>query len=318
MNEILPWVGFNTFVIVMLAVDLGVFHRRPHEISMSEAAIWTGVWITLAVGFGFGILAVQGRGAALQYFTGYLIEKSLSVDNMFVFVLIFSYFQVPSRLQHRVLYWGVLGALVMRGAMIAAGAYLIHRFDWVLYVFGGFLVVTGIRLAVREPEVHPERNPVVRFLDTVLPLTEEYQGKHFIVKPENDSDTWFGYAATPLLIVLVTVELTDLIFAVDSIPAIFGITRDVFIVYTSNVFAILGLRALYFLLKGVVDRFHYLRYGLAAVLSFVGVKMLLEDLVEIPVWMSLGVVILLVGSSMLFSLASAGSEGGARPGDGHV
>lgn len=300
------WVGFTGFVVVLLVIDLVVVHRKPHVVSMREATIWTAIWIALGLGFCLVILHFEGPAPALEYLTGYLIEKSLSLDNIFLFVVIFGYFDVPDRLQHKVLFWGILSALVLRGVMIGAGAYLIHHFDWVLYVFGGFLVLTGLRLAIREETgVEPERNPVIRFVKSWLPVTDRYEGARFFVRRRgNARESWLGRAATPLFIVLIAVETTDVIFALDSIPAIFAVTRDPFIVYSSNVFAILGLRSLYFVLAGVVHKFYYLRYGLAAVLVFVGAKMLVEHVYEPPIVLSLAVVAGLIGISLVASLLS--------------
>jgi len=301
MDQIWLWVGFNVFVLAMLAVDLLVFHKDAHEVSLREAAVWSAVWIALALVFGTGIAVRMGREPGLEYLTGYVIEKALSVDNIFVFVLIFSYFRVPARYQHRVLFWGILGALVMRGAMIAAGAYLITHFHWIVYVFGAFLVLTGIRMGTQtEHSIEPGSNPVIRLVRRLLPVTNVYHGQHFFVREEiGGVPRW---VATPLFIVLVLVETTDLIFAVDSIPAIFAITQDPFIVYTSNVFAILGLRALYFLLAGVIHRFHYLKVGLAIVLVFVGSKMLLVDVRPVPIGLSLAVIASVLGASVAASL----------------
>jgi tellurite resistance protein TerC len=293
------WIAFNVFVVGMLILDLGVFHRHAHRVSLREAGTWSAVWIALALLFNAGIYYIQGTQPALEFFTGYLIEKALSVDNIFVFVLVFSYFRVPAEYQHRVLFWGVLGALLMRGAMIAAGAYLIATFHWIVYVFGAFLVLTAIRMAMqKEMNIEPEANPVIRLVRRFTPITSEYRGQKFFVKDNG------RVCATPLFLVLVMVETTDLIFAVDSIPAIFAITQDTFIVYTSNVFAILGLRALYFLLAGVITKFHFLKLGLSVVLGWVGVKMLLSDVYDIPLPLSLGVIALVlavsVAASMLF------------------
>lgn len=301
MDDIWLWVGFNIFVLAMLAVDLGVFHRDAHTVSIREASIWTSVWITLALVFNYGIYHFMGSQAGLEFLTGYLIEKALSVDNIFVFVLIFSYFRVPTKYQHRVLFWGILGALLMRGAMIGAGAYLISNFHWVIYIFGGFLVFTGIRMAVhQEHDIDPEANPVLRLIRRVMPISPKYEGQKFFTKVTRNG--MVKRAATPLFVVLVLVETTDLIFAVDSIPAIFAVTQDPFLVYTSNVFAILGLRALYFLLAGVIEKFHYLKLGLSVVLVFVGAKMLLVDLVEVPISLSLGIIALVLGASVGLSL----------------
>jgi len=300
-DQIWVWIAFNLFVLAMLAIDLLVFHKEAQEVRLKEAAIWSTFWVLLALVFGAGVYAWMGPEAGLQYLTGYVIEKALSVDNIFVFVLIFSYFRVPARYQHRVLFWGILGALVMRGAMIAAGAYLIHQFHWVIYVFGAFLVFTGLRMATQtEHDIEPEANPVIRLVRAVVRVSGTYHGQKFFVRQEVDGRRRF--VATPLLVVLVLVETTDLIFAVDSIPAIFAITQDPFIVYTSNIFAILGLRALYFLLAGVIHKFHYLKLGLAAVLVFVGVKMLITDVYQVPVGLSLAVIALVLGTSVAASL----------------
>ena len=301
MDQLWIWIAFNLFVLAMLAVDLLVFHKEAHEVRLKEAAAWSILWVGLALLFGAGVYVRMGPEAGLQYLTGYLIEKALSVDNIFVFVLIFSYFRVPARYQHRVLFWGILGALMMRGAMIAAGAYLIHQFHWIIYVFGAFLVFTGARMATQtEHDIEPESNPVIRLIKSIYPVTTTYHGQKFFVRQEVEGR--MRSVATPLFVVLVLVETTDLIFAVDSIPAIFAITQDPFIVYTSNIFAILGLRALYFLLAGVIHRFHYLKLGLAAVLVFVGIKMLLADLYPVPVGLSLGVIALVLGASVVASL----------------
>jgi tellurite resistance protein TerC len=303
MDQIWLWVGFNVLVLAMLAVDLGVFHRDAHEVRLKEAAAWTGVWVTLALVFNYGVFHFGGRQAGLEFLTGYLIEKALSVDNIFVFVLLFSYFQVPSKYQHRVLFWGIIGALLMRGGMIFAGAALIERFHWIIYVFGGFLVVTGIRMALqRETHVDPDANPVLRLLKRIIPVTSGYQGQALFVRGEAKPGSRLRWMATPLFVVLVAVETTDLVFAVDSIPAIFAVTSDPFLVYTSNVFAILGLRSLYFLLAGVIHRFHFLKLGLSAVLAFVGGKMLLADVYEVPIGVSLGVIAVVLAISVVASL----------------
>jgi tellurite resistance protein TerC len=254
----------------MLALDLGVFHRKAHVVTLRESLTWTVVWVALALIFNLGVWHYSGSQKAIEFFTGYVIEKSLSVDNVFVFALLFSYFAVPTLYQHKVLFWGILGALVMRAVMIGVGAALIERFAWIIYVFGAFLILTGIKMIVkREQEMHPERNPLVSGFKRIMPVTSDYRGDRFFVKESGRR------YATPLFVVLLLVEFTDLIFAVDSIPAIFAVTRDPFIVYTSNVFAILGLRSLYFALAGVMDKFHLLKIGLGVVLAFVGVKMLL-------------------------------------------
>jgi tellurite resistance protein TerC len=279
------WVGFHIFVIVMLVLDLGVFHRKAHVIRIREAVIWSGVWISLALLFNVLIYFWQGPEVALQFLTGYLIEKSLSVDNIFLFLLLFTYFRVTPDYQHKVLFWGIVGALLLRAIFIAAGVTLISKFHWVIYLFGGFLVLSGIRMATqKEGEIHPEHNPVLRLFRRWMPVTDEYHGDRFFIKREGRR------YATPLFVVLLVVETTDLIFAVDSIPAILAITLDPFIVYTSNVFAILGLRALYFALAGMLQLFHYLHYGISAILVFVGLKMLLTDIHKVPVTMALGVI----------------------------
>ena len=290
------WLAFNAFVLVMLALDLGVFHRKAHEVSFREAATWSVVWVTLALAFNAAIWWLWGADRGLEFLTGYLIEKSLSVDNIFVFVMLFTFFGVPTRYQHRVLFWGILGALVMRGAFIAAGAYMLQQFHWVIYLFGGILVLTGIKMARRVEAYDPTKNPVLKLARRVLPLTPQYHGQRFWVK---DAGRW---VATPLFLVLLLVEVTDLVFAIDSIPAIFAVTQEPFLVYTANVFAILGLRSMYFLLAGVVHRFVYLKYGLAAVLVFVGAKMMLVDVYKLPVTISLAVVGTLIGASIAASL----------------
>ena len=297
MESLWLWVGFNVFVLGMIALDLLVFHRDAHAVSMKEAAGWSVFWIVLALVFNGGVFHFAGRETGLEFLTGYLIEKALSVDNIFVFVLIFSYFGVPAKYQHRVLFWGILGALLMRGAMIGLGAALIQQFHWILYVFGAFLIFTGLRMATQdEAAIEPESNPVLRLVRRLVPVSDEYSGERFFVRKDAQ------WVATPLFVVLVLVETTDLIFAVDSIPAIFAVTQDAFIVYTSNVFAILGLRALYFLLAGVIHKFHFLKLGLSAVLVFVGTKMLIADLYHVPVGVSLAVVGTLIGGSAAASL----------------
>lgn len=284
-HEIYWWIGFNLFVLAMLALDLGVFHRKSHEVSVKEALIWTGVWVGLAMAFNVGLYYLRGGEAGLAFLTGYLIEKSLSVDNVFVFYLIFTCCAVPKAYQHRVLFWGITGALVMRALLIWAGITLINAFHWVIYVFGAFLIITGIRMAfTKSKEVCLEDNRVLRLFRRLVPTTQDYEGDRFLVRKHGK------LLATPLLTVLIMVETTDLVFAVDSIPAILAITTDPFIVYTSNVFAILGLRALFFALAGVVGMFAYLHYGFSAILAFVGVKMVIVDFVKIPIGVSLGVI----------------------------
>ena len=293
------WVAFNAFVLLMLALDLGVFHRKAHDVSLREASIWSTVWVVLALGFAGAVYAWWGPASALQFLTGYVIEKSLSVDNIFVFVMLFSYFAVPTPYQHRVLFWGILGALVMRGAFIGAGTYLLQQFHWVIYVFGAILLVTGIKLALRSAAYDPADNPVLKLARRVLPLTPQLHGQRFWVK---EGTRW---VATPLFLVLLLVEATDVVFAIDSIPAIFAVTNEPFLVYTANVFAILGLRTMYFLLAGVVHRFVYLKYGLAAVLVFVGAKMILTDVYKVPIIVSLAVIAALIAGSIVASLAAS-------------
>jgi tellurite resistance protein TerC len=293
-----PWIGFNVFVLLMLALDLGVFNRKSHVISVKESISWTLVWIALALTFNLGIGHFMGNDKALEFLTGYVIEKSLSVDNIFVIALLFSYFSVPPRYQHKVIFWGILGALVMRATMIAVGAKLIAEFAWIIYIFGAFLILTGIKMIVKqETDIHPEQTFVVRLFRRFIPVTRDYHDGHFFVRQQG------ALMATPLFIALLVVEFTDLIFAVDSIPAIFAVTRDPFIVYTSNVFAILGLRSLYFALAGVLDKFHYLKFGLGLVLTFVGIKMLLgHSPWRIDTHISLGVIILILTGSVIASL----------------
>ena len=302
------WIGFNVFVLAMLALDLGVFHRKAHVVSIRESITWTVVWVALALLFNAGVWHYAGSQKGLEFFTGYLIEKSLSVDNVFVFALLFSYFAVPPLYQHKVLFWGILGALVMRAVMIVAGAALITKFAWIIYVFGAFLILTGIKMIVkREEELHPERNPVVKWFKKFMPVTSDYREDKFFVR-ENGIRM-----ATPLFVVLLLVEVSDVIFAMDSIPAIFAVTTDTFIVYTSNVFAILGLRSLYFALAGVMDKFHYLKIGLGVVLTFVGVKMLLAHTAyKIDTLISLGVIVTVLAVSVVASLVRP-KKGGPSP-----
>jgi tellurite resistance protein TerC len=292
----LLWLIFNLFVLATIALDLGVFHRRPHKMKTREALIWTFIWIGLSIAFGLGVIRFSGEQCGLEFFTGYVIEKALSVDNLFLFLVIFRTFAVDEKIQHRLLEWGIVGALMMRGAMIAAGAGLIERFSWVLYLFGAFLVFTGLHmLLAKKAEMHPEENRISRFARKYLRVTKEYEGSKFFVR--NGGKLF----ATPLFVALLIVEITDITLAVDSIPAIFGITRDPFIVYTSNVFAILGLRAMYFLLAGVLGRLRYLTAGLSFVLTFIGAKMIAEPWVHISVEISLGI----VAGILLVALASS-------------
>jgi tellurite resistance protein TerC len=291
------WILFNVFILAMLALDLGVFHRSAHAISIREAAIWSSVWIGLSLTFNFCLYLFAGPEPALAYLTGYLIEKALSVDNIFVMVLIFGYFKVEPKYQHRVLFWGIVGALVMRGIFIVLGAYLISHFHWVIYLFGALLVFTGTKMAFRDEEpFDAENNRLLKLARKLVPVSSQYHGKHFWIR-ENGK-----LFATPLLLVLIMVEFTDLVFAVDSIPAIFAVTTEPFLVYTSNVFAILGLRSLYFLLAGIVDQFRYLKYGLSFILVFVGVKMLLSDIQKVPIVASLVVIATALLISILLSL----------------
>lgn len=292
------WAVFNVFVIAMLVLDLRVFHRHAHEVKIREALLWSAFWIVLSLIFNVGIYMFEGSVVALEFFTGYIIEKSLSVDNLFVFLMIFSYFKVPAKYQHKVLFWGIVGALVMRAALIFVGVTLINQFHWVLYIFGAFLVFTGVKMALQDEtvEVHPERNLIVRIFKRIIPVTPGYHEGKFFIKVDGK------LYATLLFIVILVVETTDLVFALDSIPAIFAITRDPFIVYTSNVFAILGLRALYFALAGLLDLFHYLKFGLSIVLAFIGVKMLIEGFYEMPIAIALGVVAGVLTISILASI----------------
>ncbi|HMJ57013.1 MAG TPA: TerC family protein [Polyangiaceae bacterium] len=315
------WIGFIVFVLAMLLFDLGVINRKAHEIRVREALVWTGVWISLALAFNLGVYFWFGSERALEFLSGYLIEKALSVDNLFVFIVVFSVFAVPAKLQHRVLFWGILGALVMRALFIVLGAALLHKFHWIAYLFGGFLVYTGIKLLVqRADEVHPERNPLFRLFRRFVPSVGHYREGHFTVVEAGKR------YATPLLLVLVAIEATDIVFAVDSIPAIFAITTDPFIVFTSNIFAILGLRALYFALAGMMAKFHYLKVGLSLVLVFVGGKMLVAGVYKIPILPSLGVIVALLGGAIVASLLRPAKtppaplkppNDGPEPGDAH-
>ena len=291
------WVGFNVLILILIALDLGVFHRKSKVISVRSALYWSLGWIVTSLTFNVGVYYWFGYQSALEFLTGYLIEKSLSVDNIFVFAIIFNYFGVSTKYQYKVLYWGIIGALVMRGALIAVGAALISNFHWVIYILGAFLVYTGVKMAKEKGvSVHPERNPIINLAKKFLPITKEFHGNKFVIKVDGKR------IFTPLLIVLLVVEVTDLAFAVDSIPAIFAITTDAFIVYTSNVFAILGLRALYFALSGVLEMFHYLKFGLGAVLSFVGAKMLLSDVYDIPIPIALSVVAFILTIAIVVSI----------------
>jgi tellurite resistance protein TerC len=303
MGTPLLWIGFNLFVLTCVALDLGVFNRRLHQVGLREAGFFSLLWVALSVLFGLGILHYSGKQAGLEFFTGYLIEKALSVDNLFLFLVIFRTFAVDERLHHRMLEWGILGALAMRGAMIVAGAQLIQRFSWVLYVFGAFIVYAGIHmLFVKKEKVHPEQRAFFRFASKHLRVTRDYGGEHFFVR------TGGKLNATPLFLVLLVVEITDITLAIDSIPAVFGITQDPFIVYTSNVFAILGLRAMYFLLAGMLSRLRYLTVGLSFVLTFVGAKMIAHKWMDIPEHISLlvvaGILLLALAASLSFPVKS--------------
>jgi len=291
------WIFFNLFVLVMLALDLGVFHRKSHDVSVKEALTWTFVWIFLAMVFNGIIWYWRGQQQALEFFTGYLVEKALSVDNIFVFIVIFTYFGIPSKFQHKVLFWGIIGALIMRVIFIFAGAAMIEKFHFSIYFFGALLIFTGIKMfSNSHSKMEPEKNPVLKFFKKLMPVTSELHHDRFFVRLKGIRH------ATPLFLVLILIETTDLIFAVDSIPAILAITQDQFIVYTSNVFAILGLRSLYFALAGVVHRFWLLSFGLAIVLIFVGIKMLLVDVYKIPIEWSLMFIAAVITTSIVLSL----------------
>ncbi|MFL6236289.1 MAG: TerC family protein [Thermoanaerobaculia bacterium] len=293
----LHWGVFFLLIVGVLALDLGVLNRREHRIGLREALVWSVVWTAVGLAFNLWIAFRFGHQAGLEFLTGYVIERALSFDNIFVFVILFNYFAVPAEQQHRVLFWGILGALLSRGLFIGLGTALISRFEWLIFVFGAFLVYTGFKMfRSEEPEVHPEKNPVVRLFQRFVPLVGSYHGKRFLIRDGG------RVLATPLLLVLVVIEATDVIFAVDSIPAVFGVTRNTFIIFTSNIFAILGLRALYFLLAGLMVKFRYLGYGVGLVLVFVGSKMLGHEVVDIPPELSLGIVLGVLALSILASL----------------
>lgn len=297
------WISFNAFIFIMLVLDLGVFHKKAKKVTVKEALTWTGVWIGLAFAFNLFVYYQLGEEKAYEFITGYLIEKSLSIDNIFVFIMIFSYFHVPESAQHKVLFWGIAGALVMRIIFILAGIELIHQFHWLIYIFGGFLIFTGIKFVTQnEVQVRPERNPLVKAVRKIFRVTPDFVGNRFFVRLNNK--IW----ATPLFIVVVMIEASDIVFAVDSIPAILAISDDPFIVYTSNVFAILGLRSLYFALAGVEKHFRYLKYGLAVVLVFIGVKMCIADWYKIPVEISLSFIVLTLGMSLVASMVLQGKN----------
>lgn len=291
------WIGFNIFVLIMLALDLGVFHRKSHEVNIKEALIWSFVWISLALIFNYGVYLYMGKVKALEFFTGYVLEKSLSVDNIFVFILVFSFFKVPPSYQHKVLFWGILGALVMRVILIFSGVALLTKFHWLIYIFGAFLIFTGVKMLMqKDSHVEPDKNILVRLFKKFYPVTNEYHGDKFFVKINAKK------YATPMFVVLLVIEFTDLVFAVDSIPAILAITNDTFIVYTSNVFAILGLRSLYFALAGVMKYFRFLKIGLSIILVFVGVKMMIVDFYKFPISISLGIIVSILAISIITSL----------------
>lgn len=308
LDDVLLWGGFVAFILGMLILDLKVLHRDHHEVKIREALLWTVIWIVISLAFNLGVYFFMGTEKALEFLTGYLIEKSLSVDNIFVFILVFSYFKVDVRYQHEILFWGIMGALVMRAAFIFAGVALVTRLHWVIYIFGAFLVFIGIKMAFeKEKEIHPEKNPVLKAFKHFIPVASDYSGSNFFVKIAGRT------MATPLFVVLVVIETTDLIFAVDSIPAILSITYDPFIVFTSNVFAILGLRALYFAIAGIMKLFSYLHFGLAFILVFVGVKMLLADFYKIPVAVALAVVGVALMISILASILFPANNNGPAP-----
>lgn len=301
-NTTLMWGGFIAIVSVMLALDLGVFNRKAHEPTFRESLFWSIVWVSIAIAFNVGVYFMLGPQAGIEFATGYVIEKALSVDNIFIFVMLFTYFQVPLMYQHRVLFWGVIGAIIMRGILIAVGAALLAKFHWIIYVFGALLLFTGAKMAFQKhEEKNPEDNPVIRFLRRFIPVTTEHHGQKFFVR-QKGADGRLATFATPLFMVLVLVELSDLVFAVDSVPAIFAVTTDPFIVLSSNVFAILGLRSLFFLLAGIVHKFHLLKMGLSLILVFVGAKMMLLDVFKIPVLASLAVVAAILVGSVVLSL----------------
>ena len=303
-HDALLWTVFGVLVLVMMALDLGVFHRRSHEVKFKEAVLWSAVWIGLALAFAGLVAVYRGKHSALEFLTGYIIEESLSVDNLFVFLMIFSYFAVPVRFQHNVLFWGILGAMAFRAVFIVTGVALIERFEFVIYLFGAILVVSGVKMGLqKQKEIDPESNPVLKLFRRFMPVTNEYDGTKFFVRRG-------GHAlATPLFLVLLVVETTDLVFAVDSIPAVLAITQDRFIVYTSNIFAVMGLRALYFALRGAMDWFHHLHYGLSIILVFVGLKMLASHFLRIPTFIALGVVAGVLALSIVASLVWPRKDG---------
>jgi tellurite resistance protein TerC len=309
------WIAFSVVVLSMLALDLGVFHRKAHVVQPREALLWSVTWVTLAGLFAGALWQLDGHQTAIEFTTGYLVELALSVDNLFVFLLLFRFFKVPEGLQHRVLFWGIIGALVMRAIMIGAGAVLLDRFHWIIYLFGAFLVFTGVKMLFQQDdEMEPERNPVLKLVRRAVPVTDHFVGDRFFTRAPWGADQLVRLVATPLFVVLVLVETTDLVFAVDSIPAVFGVTRDPFVVYTSNVFAILGLRSMYFLLAAVIHRFWLLKPGLAVVLMFVGAKMLSSAYYHMPTWVSLVVIVVVLGGAVALSLLFPKAEPAADDG----
>lgn len=296
-TQLVPWGLFILFIVVMLAIDLGIFNRKDHEVKVKEALVWSGVWVALALTFNAVVYLWRGPDVALQFFTGYVIEKSLSIDNIFVFLQVFAYFSVPAVYQHKILFWGVFGAIVMRAIFILAGVALIAKFHWIIYVFGAFLMFSGVKMVIaKDKEVHPEKNPLIRLLRRFMPISKDYEGGSFLVRKGGI------IMATPLMVVLLVIETTDVIFAVDSIPAILAITTDPFIVFSSNLFAIMGLRSLFFALAGVVKKFYYIHYGLAAILVFVGVKMIFSDFYKLPSAAALAAVAAILSFSMIASV----------------
>mgnify|MGYP003413639390 CR=1 FL=1 len=297
-TEIYFWIGFVVFLALMLAIDLGIFHRKSHTVTFKESLGWTLVWIMLAMMFAAIVYFWKGSEKAIEFITGYVIELSLSVDNLFIFILVFSYFRVPQQYQHKVLFWGILGALVMRVIFIFAGVALISKFHWIIYIFGAIIIISGIKMLFqKDKKIEPEKNPLIRFVKKMIPVTHEYHSDNFFIKLKNGA-----WAATPLFIVLVFIEITDLIFAIDSIPAILAITTDTFIVFTSNAFAILGLRSLYFALAGMLNLFRFLHIGLSLVLIFIGLKMVLSDIYKVPIEYALLIVLSILLTSISASL----------------
>ena len=303
-GENILWIVFGVLIVIMLGLDLGIFHRKAHAVKLKEALIWSGIWISLALLFNLGVYLLTDHEKALNFLTAYLVEESLSVDNLFVFLLIFSYFCVPAAYQHRVLFWGIVGAMVMRAIFIVTGLTLLENLHWIIYIFGAFLIYTAARLAFkREEEIKPEKNPILRLFRRFVPLAKRYHGNRFFIRGRGK------LLATPLLMVLVVIETTDIVFAVDSVPAVLSITNDAFIVYTSNIFAVMGLRALFFALSGVIQKFYYLNYGLAAILAFLGLKMITSELLDIHVTVSLGVVVGILVISAVASLLRGKTSG---------